>query len=142
MLLLLCGSGMPAAAEVYRWTDTEGRTHFGDRPPSSGARTVPLPASSATAAPTPAERLEKQRNLLRAFEEERRQTRDTSEQTQRDMDERQRNCIEARDRLQSYERSSGIYDLDATGQRVFMDESRREQFMAERLKDVETWCGE
>ncbi len=141
MLLLLCIGGMPASAEVYQWTDAEGRVHFGDRPPSSGARTVQLPETSTPAAPTPAERLEKQRALLRAFDEERRQDRDVQDKARQDAAERQRNCIEARDRLQSYERSSGIYGLDAQGERVFLDDAQREQFMVERRQDVETWCG-
>ncbi|MBI5461344.1 MAG: DUF4124 domain-containing protein [Gammaproteobacteria bacterium] len=141
LLLLLCIGGMSASAEVYRWTDAEGRAHFGDRPPLSGARSVDVPANTGSPAPTPAERLEKQRALLRAFEEERRQHRDVREKTQHDKAERQRNCVQARDRLQSYEHSSGIYDLDAQGERVFLDDTQREQFMAERRQDVETWCG-
>lgn len=141
MLLLLCSGGMSASAEVYQWTDAEGHVHFGDRPPVSGARTVHLPETSTPPAPTPAERLEKQRALLRAFEEERRQGRDAQEKARHDAAERQRNCIEARDRIQSYERSSGIYDLDAQGERIFLDDAQREQFMAERRRDVETWCG-
>ncbi len=136
----LCACGMPAAAEVYQWTDAEGNAHFGDRPPQSGARTVPLPESSAPPAPTPEERLEKQRKLLRAFEEERRQDRDVRAQAQRDKAERQRNCITARDRLLVYERSSGIYDLDATGERVYLEEGQRDRFLAERRQDVEDWC--
>jgi len=141
VLLLLCGGGMSAPAEVYQWTDANGQMHFGDRPPQDGARTIDLPAPAATAAPTPEERLEKQQKLLHAFEEERRQARDNRAQAQQDKAERQRNCIQARDRLQSYETSSAIYDLDATGERIFMDNSQREAFLAERRQDVETWCG-
>jgi cell division protein FtsN len=102
---------------------------------------VPLPESPDTPTPTPEKRLEKQRNLLRAFEEERRQARDAREQAQHDKAERQSNCNLARDRLLSYENSSGIYALDAAGERVYLDTAQREQFIAERRKDVESWCG-
>ena len=141
IVLLFCGSGMTAMAEIYQWTDADGQVHFGDRPPSSGARTIDMPETSVTTAPTAEERLEQQRKLLHAFDEERRQARDAREQAQQDKAERQRNCLEARDNLRSYETSSAIYDLDAAGERVYMDNSQREAFMAERRKEVETYCG-
>ena len=147
LTLLLCGSGIPAWAEVYQWTDAEGRVHFGDRPPQTGARTVPLPESRESPespgapAATSGERLEKQHKLLRAFEEERRQDRDAHEQAQRDKAERERNCNEARERLQTYERSSALYDLDAQGERIYVDETQREQIIAEQRKAVKDLCG-
>ena len=39
-LMLLCAAGS-ALAEVYRWTDEQGRVHFGDQP-GRGAEQVPL----------------------------------------------------------------------------------------------------
>lgn len=39
MLALFGAALAPAApaADVYKWTDTDGRTHFGDRPPEDAA---------------------------------------------------------------------------------------------------------
>jgi glutaredoxin len=31
--LLLAALALPAAGQVYKWTDRDGRVHFGDRPP-------------------------------------------------------------------------------------------------------------
>jgi len=33
LLLLLALLALPAAAQVYKWKDADGKTHFGDRPP-------------------------------------------------------------------------------------------------------------
>lgn len=48
-------------AEVYRWTDAQGAVHYGDRPPTPGAKPAQLPplqlipgSSSATRPPTAA----------------------------------------------------------------------------------------
>lgn len=41
LFLLLFFSGI-ASAEVYKWTDENGRVHFGDRPSSENAQTVQI----------------------------------------------------------------------------------------------------
>ena len=33
LLLILLAFGAPAGAQVYKWKDADGKTHFGDRPP-------------------------------------------------------------------------------------------------------------
>lgn len=44
VLLLLPLLGLtPASAEVYRWTDSQGATHYGDRPPSDAVKPLQLP---------------------------------------------------------------------------------------------------
>ncbi len=44
VLLLLPPLGLtPAAADVYRWTDAKGVTHYGDKPPSDQVKPVQLP---------------------------------------------------------------------------------------------------
>ena len=35
LLLLALAAGLPAAAQVYKWTGPDGRTHYGDRPPEN-----------------------------------------------------------------------------------------------------------
>lgn len=56
---------LPARAEIYRWVDDKGVTHYGDKPPKEGVRPVELPPlqtyspsdSAPTAiAPSPADR--------------------------------------------------------------------------------------
>jgi len=40
---LLCAA-LPAAADVYKWVDSEGKIHYSDTPPAKGAaKTVDLP---------------------------------------------------------------------------------------------------
>jgi glutaredoxin len=42
--LILIGA-FPASAQMYRWTDSSGKTHFTDTPPPAGARNVQRKAS-------------------------------------------------------------------------------------------------
>lgn len=143
LALCACLLAVGAPAEVYKWTDAEGRVHFGDRPPQGGAETVPMPEKMGDdPVATPEERLEKQRRLLNAFEEERRQKRDAQAQARQEKAERQRNCAEARDNLLSQETASAVYRLGPDGQRVYLDEGEREQALARARAAVEQWCGQ
>jgi glutaredoxin-like YruB-family protein len=51
LLALFVVAGGAAAAGVYKWTDAEGRVHFGDRPPTGAAsETVAIPGVDGPAA--------------------------------------------------------------------------------------------
>lgn len=58
ILLALLLTLLPARAEVYRWVDDKGVTHYGDKPPKEGIKPVELPPlqtySPAESAPAPA----------------------------------------------------------------------------------------
>jgi len=46
---LFAVSALPAAAQVHRWVDEQGRVHYGDRPMSTSGTTLRIRAESATA---------------------------------------------------------------------------------------------
>lgn len=52
--LLLAGGAGHAGDRVYRWTDKQGRVHYGDRPPANAAparvRTIPVPVEASAIA--------------------------------------------------------------------------------------------
>ena len=141
--LLLAGLLItPAGAEVYKWTDEQGRVHYGDRPPEEGAQSVDVDPGSSSGSPVPsdAERRDKTRRLLRAYDEERRIKQQREQQEAARAAERQQRCAHARDRLRSYTQAGGLYELDDQGNRRFLDESRRRQAEARAAQDVSRWC--
>lgn len=42
VLLLICTLSFPALAQVYKWTDANGITHFGSQPPPGQREQVPI----------------------------------------------------------------------------------------------------
>lgn len=49
---LMCSAPGPAQAEIYKWTDAQGVTHFSDQPPAGGtAEQIRLPATQDRASP-------------------------------------------------------------------------------------------
>ena len=46
--MMLLATALPAAAQLYRWTDESGKTHFSDTPPPPRARNVQKQKKPAT----------------------------------------------------------------------------------------------
>lgn len=145
--LLSCLLAFSASAEVYKWTDAQGRVHFGDKPPGEGAESVTIRGADKDETkdyqPTviQEERAERQRRLLNAFEEERQIKREQKEEARKEKLKRQKNCSEARGELENLLTHNRIYEFDKNGNRVFLDGDGRDKAIADARKDVEYWCG-
>jgi hypothetical protein len=131
-----------AVAEVYRWTDAEGRVHYGDRP-SAGSQSVPVGSGAPTGQPpaSDAERLQRQQRMLDAYRQEREEKQQAEAKRKADDAERERNCAHARDALARYERSGVIYEPQADGSRRYLSEAERESAIRSAQSDVKRWCG-
>jgi len=46
--VLMLNTSPSAAAEVYKWIDSKGRTNFGDKPPESAKSATRIDTSAAT----------------------------------------------------------------------------------------------
>ncbi len=126
-VLALALASAVATGEVYKWVDTDGNVHYGDRPPATGvdARSISLPPAPAEA-PDQARRSLKQRRLLEAFEAERNQRDQAEAEASAARRERARDCENARRELARVERANIVTTSDASGARIYMsDEERR-----------------
>ncbi|MGD8407640.1 MAG: DUF4124 domain-containing protein [Thiohalophilus sp.] len=131
-----------AGAEVYKWTDEQGRVHYGDKPPDQGARQMQIDAGNGSPGPIPseAERREKTQRLLRAYDEERRIKQQQEQRQEAEEAERRRRCARARDRLRRYTYAGSLYQLDDQGNRRYLDDSNRQQTEERARQEVEKWC--
>jgi len=133
---------VPAGAEIFKWTDEQGRVHYGDKPPEKGARSVDVDPGTSNGSPLPSdtERHEKTRRLLRAYEEERRIKQQREQHLQAEVAERRKRCAWARDRLRRYQQAGRLYDLDELGNRKILGDSQRQQAEARAAQEVRQWC--
>ena len=142
MCAVLCTFATAVFADVYKWTDAQGRVHFGDKPPAGASETITMPSRETPATPALSEdRIEKQRRLLDAYAEERRLKAEADEQARQDKAERKRNCADLRDDLRKQENAGSIYQLDKNGERVFLSKEEREASTEALRKEVAYWCG-
>lgn len=147
LLLVLISASL--TAEVYRWVDDQGRVHFSDRPPGDtapgyGGGREGQPARDPSQA-TPqvgieAGRREKQQRLLRALESERKEKEAAAEQARKKQAVRAHNCELARARLRTAQNVNRIFEYDAKGNKVYLDQAGVAREIAAHQAQVERWC--
>jgi len=139
-ICLLWALLLPAAAQVYKWVDEKGVTHYGERAPQGKkAQEVeqrlanPAPAPGKTATPNWKEQeLEFRR---RRIESEQTEARDK----QREISQNQA-CNQARDQLAQMKAAHRLYRLDEKGERVFQSDEQRNASVARQERLVAARC--
>ena len=125
----------PATAQVYKWVDEKGVTHYGERPPhGKKAQEVeqrlanPGPAPGKAAQPSWKEQdLEFRRRQIQAEQTE-------AKNKQREASQGQA-CNQARDQLAQMRSARRLYRLDEKGERVFQSDDERNASIA-RLEQL------
>ena len=137
---------LPAQAEVYKWTDEQGRVHFSDKPPSEDTPEYQLrtPASADNASPqeslTDAERRARQRKLSDSLEADRRDMEQADAKRKEQQARREHNCNVARGELDASKKANQIYDYDQQGNRVFYNEAQKQRYLESIRAAVRKWC--
>lgn len=138
-LLALLLAAAPADAEIYKWTDANGRVHFGDsataaREGGKAEAVMPpapaRPGGNAGAAPggDAREIRARQRRILDALQQDQaereRDARDQAETRQR----RDQDCRRLRQELASME-GRPVYIPGEGGERQFLDDQQRKDYV-------------
>lgn len=105
MLWLTLLISLPLQADIYRWTDAEGRVHFGEKPPA-GHTAERVQSQPLNTMPPPPEvpSLINWREREQQVKEERLQQRQRAEREQARQNKQEERCQSARGRLQEFER--------------------------------------
>ena len=136
---------MPSAqAQVYRSVDANGKTVFSDKPPPDSVRPATpanagkLPAGAASAAPESGKNV----NWQDKEREFRVRQIDKNASEQRERQEREKRCEQARRREASLSNSDGImlYRTDPGGARSFIDDNERSRLAQDARQAVEINC--
>jgi len=134
-----------AAAQVFKWVDESGRTHYGEKPPPGVKATevgVPPPPSGAAAPPPPSwkdKELEmKRQRIERDQREDQSRQREAAEKQKAEA--RKNDCENARSYLENLERGVRYYNRDAKGERVFMEEQERAAAIETAKKRIRERC--
>jgi hypothetical protein len=134
LLLLTCVFiSSSALAEIYKWVDDHGRTHYGDRP-AGEADSLQVDVSKKGHMDSDTDRAEKRQRLLDAMQEDRFRKQQAADKQREQQQHAQRQCNHAKDRLKQYERAGYLYRLDKDGQRVVTSSEEREK-VTERLRN-------
>ncbi|WP_417568302.1 DUF4124 domain-containing protein [Marinobacter sp.] len=140
-LLLAVVPGIAMSASVYKWTDENGVTHFGDRQPT-GAKSERVNVRSGTSSnasgnrQSPQERLQNMQEQQAGEAEQRQET--AVEEARRKQ--REANCATARSNLDVIDRNARIRVEDNGEQRYLSQEEIAEK-RTEFERIAEENCG-
>ncbi len=132
---------VPAAAQVYKWVDEKGTTHYGEHPPQ-GRKAQEV--EQHLAKPDPAPRKADQPNWKEKdleFRSRRIETEQAEAKRKQREDAQRQTCNQARDQLGQMKLAHRLYRLDDKGGRVFQSDEERsasiarlEQLVSERCR--------
>lgn len=136
--LLLCAANA-AGAEMYKWTDAQGRTEYGQHPPAGvqaeRLRRAPGPATPAARA-TPGEQLE----ALKQRQDEDHKQAAEARQDQRQAAQRKRQCENARNNLALLGKGGHHRVKMPDGSYQVMDDAFLQRELEKNRKAEKTFC--
>lgn len=142
-LILLFLLSSPVMAQLYKWTDENGKVQYSDQPPLDGrdsqkvqTQTKNTSSSDNPAAKSLAEKsLEFRKRRAAAEEAEAKETKEAAQAKQK-----KENCEQARGRLSALESGVRITKYDAAGERVFLTDEDRTREIPQVQKEIDHWC--
>ncbi|MGH8119351.1 MAG: DUF4124 domain-containing protein [Gammaproteobacteria bacterium] len=126
LTLLFCAS-FQGFAEVYKWVDANGQTHYGEKPGAGDATVIEI-QDVPTADTGIQQQNEEREKLLKVYEEER----NTRNEEKRRADEESRKirekCLVAENELKDLQQGGlKFYDIDEKGERKYLSDKELDQ---------------
>jgi len=139
-LALACGN---AGAALYKWVDEKGVTHYTEEPPPDRKATrIEIRSDGPAAKPEKTESWkEKEVEFHRRRLEKEREEETASAREKNAAAQRERNCLRARDALDTLTHGRPIYRVNEKGERVYMEDAERDAETKRWRKEADTWCG-
>jgi len=131
------------ASKIYKWVDSEGNTHYGERAPNHQGQQIRVPKGPTNvAAPTSnnSSQFESTKKLLDAFDKERKDKAATAAKTAKEKARRDKNCSSARRRIAGLNLGGRQFVVDEQGERKYLSEADIKTRLAEAQKVAEKWC--
>lgn len=145
LLLLLILTSTNAFAEINKWVDSNGKVHYSDQPPPPDAKPKTLrsfsdtqdsASSSVAATKTIAER----EADLKKEQKAKNETADKAAQKKAVADAQKANCDAAQQNMRALQDGIRMMEINAKGERSYLDDAQREQRLAKAQKDISTYC--
>lgn len=134
VLGLLLATSVCAQAEVYRWTDANGKVHFGDKKKAPDAENITEKVSKTNVDTSTAEH----QKLESVFRKENDADREYKLQQSQPDPELLRRCTEAKNYLKDI--NGRVQFIDDDGKPVHVTEAQRKQKVIDTQKLIQEHC--
>lgn len=128
-------------AQIYKWVDDNGQTHYSQEPPASGEAQQmdvppPPPIDPDEAQKEVDDLIEQQQAAEKAQQEAEKEAQQEAEQEAI----KQENCRIARENLRQYQNNPGRRVMDEDGNVTRLREEDRQQKMLEFQEQIDLYC--
>jgi hypothetical protein len=130
-----------AQAELYKWTDGQGKVNYSDQPPTVNAPTIK--ANAAGQAETTTQATQSLNAQDQAYQKRRKDADEARAKAEKEAEQarvKRENCDKARNNLGTLQNTPRVYTTNAAGQRVYMDDAARASALANSQKAVSDFC--
>ena len=143
LLMSLGTSSTAFAGKIYKWTDSNGKVHYGERPPSGKGKQMSIPRKSpfgSTPAPKPDNKDDAASKFLESVASERKEKKEASEKSAKEKEIADKNCSNARRRVASLKQGGRRFTVDEKGERSYLDDAAIQSRLKEAQEKVKKWC--
>jgi len=128
-------------AEIYKWVDKNGQTHYSQQAPRDIATTViktpPPPAIDPNIAQ---QQIDELINQQKSEDQLRLETQNQQQIDAENKANQERNCKIAQQQLQQYQNNPGRRIMDADGNATRLAEEERQQKIQESQENITKYC--
>jgi len=130
-----------AQAELYKWTDAQGKVHYTDQPPTLKAQVIKhCDAGQADITSQATRSLDAKDQAYQKRRKEADEARTKADKEAEQARVQRENCDKARNHLSTLQNNPRVYTTDAAGQRTYMDDAARANALANSQKAVSDFC--
>lgn len=131
----------PVNAGIYKWTDSNGNVHFGDRPANMDTATeVQIQTNKNTGVTNSSGNTKEREYLLKKIEEEKTAEAEKRKAQAAKDKKRQARCDAYRSRFQRHIQSHRSYTMSPDGERTYLTAEQREQRKKKLGDGVAKYC--
>lgn len=128
-------------AEIFKWVDENGQTHYSQTPPESGvAETIDIPPPPPIASETDENEIETLIEQQQAAEKAEQEAQETAEQEAEREAQLATNCQVATDNLRGYQNNPGRRVIDEEGNATRPSEEERQQKIQDLQDKIDLYC--
>lgn len=128
-------------AQIYKWVDENGQTHYSQQPPASGeAQQIDVPPPPPVDPEAAQEEVEELIEQQEAAEQAEQEAREQAQQEAEQQAIREENCRIARQNLEQYQNNPGRRVMDEEGNVTRLREEDRQQKMQEFQQQIDEFC--
>ena len=146
LIILMLGS-INIYAGINKWVDDQGHVHYSDQPPPGNTKAETLHSTSgsdsnvaASSAPAAPKTIAERDAELKKSKKAKQEAANKALLKQAEEDARKASCATSQQNLRTLQQGIRMVEVDANGERSYLDDKQRQERIAKAQQDVSAYC--